>query len=65
MELGVWLPVAALLVGGCWVAGVLAPPPSSDEGSGVVGRELKLLLKVGRRRDVREGEGGSGVGGRP
>jgi len=31
---------------------------SSAEVSGVVGRE-------GRRRDVREGEGGRGVGGRP
>lgn len=40
-------------------------PPSSLEGSGVVGRELKLPLKVGRSRDVNEGEGGRGVGGRP
>lgn len=37
--------------------------PSSEEGSGVVGREV-CVLKLGRRREVREGEGGRGVGGR-
>lgn len=41
-----------------------APPPSSLLGSGVVGREVWVLLKLGRRREVRDGEGGSGVGGR-
>ena len=56
-ELGVWVPVAS-------------PPrvfgvPSSLEGSGVVGLLLNWLLKFGRSRDVKEGEGGRGVGGRP
>ena len=37
--------------------------PSSLEGSGVVGL-LLCVLKFGRSKDVRDGEGGSGVGGR-
>ena len=49
--------------------GVCVPVPgrvergvvSSDDGSGVVGREA---LKLGRRREVRDGDGGRGVGGR-
>lgn len=49
--------------------GVCVPVPgtvergvcSSEEGSGVVGREA---LKLGRRSEVSDGEGGSGVGGR-
>ena len=57
-EFGVCVPVAAPLVGS-----VLGVPPSSLEGSGVVGR-LFALLKFGRRREVRDGEGGRGVGGR-
>lgn len=36
---------------------------SMSELSGVVGREV-VVEKGGRRREVREGEGGSGVGGR-
>jgi hypothetical protein len=36
-------------------------PASSLERSGVLGR---LALKAGRRRDVSDGEGGRGVGGR-
>jgi len=51
-ELGVWEPVPRV-----WEV------PSSLEGSGVVGR-LFALLKFGRRREVKEGEGGRGVGGR-
>lgn len=47
--------------------GVLVPfvpvGSSTSEESGVVGREV-CVLKDGRRRDVSEGEGGSGVGGR-
>lgn len=35
--------------------------PSESEESGVVGREG---VKEGRRREVREGDGGRGVGGR-
>ena len=52
-ELGVWLPVLGV--------------PSSLEGSGVVGRLLNWLLKFrfGRSNDVRDGDGGRGVGGRP
>ena len=55
-ELGVCVPVAS-------------PPrvfgvPSSLEGSGVVGR-LFWLLKLKGSREVREGDGGRGVGGRP
>ena len=53
--LGVCVPVPVLCV--CGV------PPSSEEGSGVPGR-LFWELKLGRRRDVSDGEGGSGVGGR-
>ena len=34
---------------------------SSDDGSGVVGREA---LKAGRSSEVSDGEGGRGVGGR-
>lgn len=60
---------AAAELGVCWP---VVPPfsrvvwdmPSSLDGSGVVGR-LFALLKLGRRRDVRDGEGGRGVGGRP
>lgn len=37
--------------------------PSSEEGSGVPGR-LFCELKLGLRREVRDGEGGRGVGGR-
>jgi hypothetical protein len=37
--------------------------PSSLDGSGVVGR-LFCELKFGLNSDVREGEGGRGVGGR-
>ena len=37
--------------------------PSTSLESGVVGREF-WELKEGRRRDVREGDGGKGVGGR-
>jgi hypothetical protein len=55
-EFGVWVPVASPRVLGV---------PSSLEGSGVVGRLLNWLLKFGRKRDVKEGEGGSGVGGLP
>lgn len=36
---------------------------SFSELSGVVGREV-VVEKVGRRRDVKEGDGGRGVGGR-
>lgn len=36
---------------------------STSEESGVVGR-LVAALKAGRRREVSEGEGGSGTGGR-
>ncbi len=36
---------------------------SGSEESGVVGREV-CALKEGRRREVRDGEGGRGVGGR-
>lgn len=50
---GVWAPGRALLM----------PVPSSDDGSGVVGRDV-CALKLGRRRDVRDGDGGRGVGGR-
>lgn len=62
-ELGVWVPVTSpppppTRVWGCVV------PPSSLEGSGVVGL-LLWVLKLGRRREVKEGDGGSGVGGRP
>lgn len=57
-ELGVWVPVPSPS------RRVLGVVPSSLEGSGVVGR-LFWLLKLGRRREVREGEGGRGVGGRP
>jgi hypothetical protein len=39
--------------------------PSSLDGSGVVGLLLNWLLKLGRSRDVKEGDGGRGVGGRP
>lgn len=53
--LGVCVPVP-----GRWVCGV---PPSSEEGSGVPGR-LFWELKLGRRREVSDGEGGRGVGGR-
>ena len=44
----------------------LAPVPvcdSASDVSGVVGRDV-CALKVGRSREVSEGEGGSGVGGR-
>ena len=53
-EFGVCVPVPLSLV--CDV-------PSSLEGSGVVGR-LVMPLKFGRKREVRDGDGGSGVGGR-
>lgn len=56
-EFGVCVPVASSVR--MWDV----VPPSSLEGSGVVGR-LLALLKVGRRRLVKEGEGGRGVGGR-
>jgi hypothetical protein len=56
--LGVCVPVPLAVR---WVCGV--PFPSSEEGSGVPGR-LLWEAKLGRRREVREGEGGSGVGGR-
>ena len=36
---------------------------SSEEGSGVVGREIGLL-KVGFSNEDKEGDGGRGVGGR-
>ncbi len=36
---------------------------STSELSGVVGREV-VVEKGGRRSDVRDGEGGRGVGGR-
>ena len=36
---------------------------SFSELSGVVGRDV-VAEKEGRRRDVRDGDGGSGVGGR-
>lgn len=55
-ELGVCVPVALSRVLGV---------PSSLEGSGVVGRELNWLLKFGRNSEVKEGDGGRGVGGRP
>lgn len=42
---------------------VCGVPPSSDEGSGVPGR-LFCELKLGLKREVRDGEGGRGVGGR-
>lgn len=54
-ELGVCVPVPLPFSRPCGV-------PSSLEGSGVAGR-LLALLKLGRRRDVRDGDGGSGVGG--
>jgi len=57
--LGVCVPVPVLVR---WVCGVL-PFPSSEEGSGVPGR-LLWEVKLGRRRDVRDGAGGRGVGGR-
>lgn len=44
---------------------VAVPGPfgrSTSEESGVVGREV-VVLNDGRRREVREGDGGSGVGG--
>lgn len=42
----------------------LAPEgTSTSDESGVVGREL-VVLNDGRKRDVREGDGGNGVGGR-
>lgn len=54
-ELGVCVPVVT--------GRVVGVPPSSLLGSGVAGREF-WELKVGRSREVRDGEGGSGVGGR-
>jgi hypothetical protein len=47
-ELGVCVPVFGV--------------PSSLDGSGVVGL-LFWLLKFGRKSEVKEGEGGKGVGG--
>lgn len=59
--LGVCVPVRVpVVLGRCGVAF----PPSSEDGSGVPGRLAVWEVKFGRRRDVREGEGGSGVGGR-
>lgn len=58
-ELGVWAPVGRVLV----FVVVAVPAASSEERSGVPGR-LVAVLKLGRRREVKEGEGGSGVGGR-
>ena len=50
-------------------AGVLVPcddcpfrGTSTSDDSGVVGRDV-AALNVGRSKDVRDGEGGSGVGG--
>ena len=58
-EFGVCVPVALSRV-------LLGVVPSSLEGSGVVGRLLNwLVLKVGRKREVSDGDGGRGVGGRP
>lgn len=54
-EFGVWVPLTP--------RPIREDPPSSEDGSGVVGREV-VALKFGRRRDVRDGEGGRGVGGR-
>lgn len=58
--------LAAALFGVCVpVAVCVCPvPPSSEEGSGVVGL-LFCELKFGRSRDVNDGDGGSGVGGLP
>lgn len=47
--------------------GVLVPlvgpyGSSTSDESGVVGREV-AALKAGRRREVKDGEGGSGTGG--
>jgi hypothetical protein len=55
-EFGVCVPVALSRVFGV---------PSSLDGSGVVGLLLNWLLKFGRSKDVKDGEGGRGVGGRP
>jgi hypothetical protein len=50
-----------------FVVGVFAPvaPPvgkSTSDESGVVGRDV-CVLNEGRSRDVKDGDGGSGVGG--
>ena len=65
-ELGVMAPVARLVV---VVVVVLREPaavaaPSSELGSGVAGRLVAAEEKLGRRSEVRDGEGGRGVGGR-
>lgn len=52
-EFGVCVPVPFSLV---------RDVPSSLDGSGVVGR-LLTPLKVGRSNEVRDGDGGRGVGG--
>ena len=66
-ELGVMAPVARLVV--VVVVVVLREPaavaaPSSELGSGVAGRLVAAEEKLGRRSEVRDGEGGRGVGGR-
>lgn len=48
---------------GVFVPFVPIPCNSTSDESGVVGREV-CVLKEGRRSEVREGEGGRGVGGR-
>lgn len=57
--------LARLVEVGVLVPFVAAVPEgrSTSEESGVVGREV-CVLKDGRSREVREGEGGRGVGGR-
>ena len=55
---GVAVPVAVPVPGTCG----RVVDASSELGSGVVGREW--VPKFGRRSEVSDGEGGSGVGGR-
>lgn len=52
VEVGVFVPLVPIPFGN-----------STSDESGVVGREV-CVLKEGRRSEVREGEGGRGVGGR-
>lgn len=45
-----------------WVTVPVPVGTSTSEESGVVGRDV-VVLKEGRRSEVNEGDGGSGVGG--